>query len=111
MSAKVNNSICGIVIAVLLSLCIWLSYQLVDQSVALDHQTQHAELINKQRNLVVNIFNSVGMSVDESSIREILKELPDDLVFEKEKGHVVADQVSFFFINGKLNRVDVGQPE
>lgn len=111
MSIRVNNLTCGSVIAGLVLLCLWLSFQLIDQSVTLDHQLQQAKLINMQKNLLAKVFNSVNKNIDESSIRKILNEFPTDSVFEKGDGQIVADQVSFFFVDGMLERVDVGEQD
>ncbi|OEU77686.1 MAG: hypothetical protein BA869_11590 [Desulfuromonadales bacterium C00003107] len=99
----------GIVI-ILILICSWLVFHIFDQSVTLDHQTQHLETIIKQRNLLVKIINSED-KISEKTVMDILSKLSKESVFEKAEAHVVADQVSFFFTNGNLNRIDIGQPD
>lgn len=94
-------------IALVLLVC-WIFYKMIDQSVSLDHQTQHANTISKQRNLLVHVVNALASNEQENKVKEVIKEFSGDEVFQKGNGEVVADQVSFIFKDGRLLRVDVG---
>lgn len=111
MSSHTNLVFMGSTLVVLILLCFWLGYKILDQSVSLDYQVQHTKIIEKQRDLLVKVLNSIGRNINEDRVRSVLTELPSSSVFEKEEGHVVADQVSFFFIEGKLIRVEAGQTD
>jgi hypothetical protein len=95
-------------IVILVLICLWLGYQIVDQSVTLDHQAQHAEVLKEQRDLLVEVFNTAGKDISEISVRNFLARLPANSVFEKDANHIVAGQVSFYFSEGKLVRVKAG---
>lgn len=87
----------------LLGLSGWLAYKLIDKSVTLDHYTQHTMLIQKQRDLLLEVVNSTLSSKSEVHIRELLKSLSVQTSnFQKEEGHLVVNQISFFFRDGKL---------
>lgn len=81
---------------------------MIDLSVTIDHQEQNAKVILKQRDVVVHILNAISINESEVKIREMLKQFTEDSAFQKGSGEVVAEQVSFFFKDGKLIRVDVG---
>lgn len=86
----------------------WLFYKIIDQSVTLDHQIQHSQVIIKQRNILVHMLNETSIKEPESKIRELLQRYSGESAFEKERTELVAEQVSFFFKDGHLVRVDVG---
>jgi len=109
MSFRTKKTIFGSLGVVLILICLWLAYQVLDQSVTLDYQSQYAETIRKQRDLLARVLNSAGSIISEASVRGVLAQLPNYTVFEKAHGHIVAEQVSFFFSDGRLVRVDVGQ--
>lgn len=96
-----------ICVALILIVC-WLFFKMIDLSVTIDHQEQHAKVILKQRDVVVHVLNAVSIDEPEGKLREILKQFAEDSVFQKGSGEVVAEQVSFFFKDGKFIRVDVG---
>ncbi len=81
---------------------------MIDLSVTIDHQEQHAKVILKQRNLLVHVLNVTSANEPESKVREMLKHFAEDSIIQKGSGEVVAEQVSFFFKEGKFIRVDVG---
>lgn len=87
---------------------VWLFFKLIDQSVTLDHQKQYANVILKQRNLLAHMLNSTIVKAPESEVRELIKQFPGDPSFQKGSDEIVAEQVSFFFKDGQLVRVDVG---
>lgn len=91
---------------VFIALCSWLAFQLINQSITLDYQIQHTETIQQQRDILLKVLNSVGLQVSEIKIRKILDTASTQPVFEKGEGHIVADQVSFLFKDGKLIRVE-----
>lgn len=93
---------------ILVLLVCWLFFKMVDLSVTIDHQTQHAKIILKQRNLLVHVLNTTINNEPERKMLGILKQFAGDSIFQKENGEFVAEQVSFFFKNGKFNRVEVG---
>jgi len=86
----------------------WLFFKMIDLSVTVDHQEQHAKIILEQRNLLVHVLNTTSINESEGKVREILKQFAGDSIFQKGKGEIVAGQVSFFFKDGKFIRVDVG---
>lgn len=86
----------------------WLFFKMIDLSVTIDHQEQHAKVILKQRNLLVRVLNTTSINEPESKVREMLKQVAGDSIFQKGNGELVAEQVSFFFKDGKFIRVDVG---
>ncbi|MGE0084746.1 MAG: hypothetical protein AB7S75_10010 [Desulfococcaceae bacterium] len=96
-----------ICVAIVLLVC-WLFFKTIDMSVTIDHQEQHAKVILKQRNLLVHVLNTTSINEPESKVRELLKQFAGDSFFQKGSGEVVAEQVSFFFKDGKFIRVDVG---
>lgn len=103
---QVKSRVPWILCAVLAALCGWLMFQLIDQSVTLDHQTQQAKFVTLQRDLLVHALNSVGQGASEARVRDALKAPSVQSSFEKGEGHFVADQVSFYFENGQLVRVN-----
>ncbi|MCI0655262.1 MAG: hypothetical protein L0Y38_00010 [Methylococcaceae bacterium] len=100
------RSLPWIVCVVLVALCGWFAFQLIDQSVTLDHQSQQTKFVMLQRDVLALVLNSIGQGTNEARIREILKDPSVQSSFEKGKDHLVADQVSFNFERGQLIRVD-----
>lgn len=98
------------IIALLVAVvALWLTYKLIDQSVTVDHQTQYAKLLLQQRDVLVNVVNAISIGEQESIVRQVLLDQATRMsVFEKEKGAIVAGQVTFVFRDGKLIRVDTG---
>jgi hypothetical protein len=96
-----------ICVTLVVILC-WLFFKMIDLSVTIDHQGQYANVILKQRNLLVHVLNATSINEPESKVREILRQVPEDSIFQKGNGEVVAEQVSFFFKDGKFIWVDVG---
>jgi len=81
---------------------------MIDQSVTIDHQIQYADIILKQRNLLVHVLNETSHNETESEVREVLKQYAGVSMFQKGSGEVVVEQVSFFFKDGQFVQVDVG---
>jgi len=106
VTSRVPSLLPWIPCAVLAALCGWLVFQLIDQSVTLDHQTQQTNFVTLQKDVLVHALNSIGQGMSEATIREVLKDPSVQSSFEKGEGHFVADQVSFYFENGQLVRVD-----
>jgi len=102
-----NPSILWSVVAGVVLICIWLFYSMIDQAVTVDHSKSQIALLKTQRDILGKVLNVVGKGVDENTIRSILI-TSDDLIFEKDEGCVVANQVSFCFSNGKLIKIDIG---
>ena len=94
----------------LIALVLWLFFKLVDQSITLDHQTQFANSLLEQRNMLVNVLNVTAVGKSENEVRKSLHLYAGNSTFDKGKGEVIAAQVSFFFQDGRLVRVDVGKP-
>jgi len=90
--------------------CIWSFYSIIDQAVTLDHSKRQSELFKMQRDILEDVLNVIGKDADENTVRNILM-TSDDLIFEKNEGHVVANQVSFYFLNKKLIKIDVGKED
>lgn len=90
----------------LFSLCAWLAYKLVDQSVTLDHYTQHAELIQEQRDLLILVANTNASNISKVQIENLLKTTSEkNSIFQKGEDHLVINQVSFFFQDGVLSNI------
>lgn len=94
-------------VTLILVLC-WLFYQRLDQAVTITYCYDQVESVTKQRNLLVKAFNSFSINESESKVRETLEQLAGDSFFQKGEGLLVAEDVQFFFEDGKLNRVSVG---
>ncbi len=109
MSPKTVQLFLKVALLTLFFLCVWLTYHLFDQSITLDHQIQYSDIIEKQKNVLVNILNHTGTNISESDIRKVLAKVYKETFFEKQGDCIVANQVSFFFSNGKLIRVEAGK--
>jgi len=100
-----------IISALLFCLCGWMLYKLVDQSVTLDHQVQHTKLIQKQRDFLLQLADTAFENISEEQWREILDAaLQKDFNFQKEEGHLVVNQVSLFFQEGRLTKISILEP-
>jgi hypothetical protein len=96
-------------VIVLVLFCSWLMYLIVDQSVTVDHQGQHAKIILQQRNTLANIINATGSSMSKPMLKKYLEETSTHSYFEKDDNLIVVDNVSFLFKHDKLIYIDVGQ--
>ena len=108
MSMNLNMLSISLLIACVLTLSLsgWLVYKLIDQSVTLDHHTQHTKLIQEQKDLLLKVANAISNNTSEAQIREILETLSKQTSsFEKGEGHLVVNQVSFFFQDGILTKI------
>lgn len=95
------------VICVLLTgIILWLVFIIIDQSVTLDYQMQHANHLTEQRNLLADIVSSTSIGAPESQVRNLINSAAKDSSFEKEKDEIVAGQISFLFKDGKLIRIE-----
>jgi hypothetical protein len=90
----------------LFCLCGWLIYNLIDQSITLDHQTQQIKLVENKNKLLLVITNSYLNNYSEIQIRKFLETISEQTSsFEKEEGHLIVNEISFFFENGKLIQI------
>lgn len=105
MTSEVFRASLWVFCAILVFLCAWLVFTLIDLSVTIDHQAQNLKVIEGQNKLLVGFLDEVSRGMPESQVRDLLRRASDQMLFEKGEGHVVADQVSFFFRDGKLVRV------
>jgi len=94
--------ICILLIGVIL----FLAFKIIDQSVTIDYQRQNESLISDQRNLLEKVVNSTSIGASESKVRELINSVAKESSFEKGKEEVVAAQISFFFKDGKLSRIE-----
>lgn len=109
---QINNKV-KISAPLLISLVItvfssWLIFKLIDQSVTLDHQKQYTDILIRQRNLLVQVINATSIGDSKSNVLKLLQKYAADSMFDKGDGEVVASQVSFFFHDDRLIRIDVG---
>jgi len=88
-------------------ICIWLFYSMINQAVTLDYNKRQLELLKTQRDVLEKVLNVIGKGADENTVQSILIK-SDDSLFEKDEGHFVANQISFYFLKGKLIKIDVG---
>ena len=77
--------------------CGWLTFKLIDQSVTIDHLTQQNKLLAQQRTVMINVIKKTAIGSSKELISDAIK--GSSSTFIKERGHTVADQVSFFFEN------------
>jgi len=109
---SVNNHITPfafwVILGLFVALCGWLVYKLIDQSVTVDHFSQHLELVQAQRDLLLTVAQQSAVGAPETEIRRILETASsDNSVFEKGQGQLVAEQISFIFEDGKLLRINM----
>ncbi len=91
---------------VLLLLCGWFFFQIINQSVSLDHQSQNVKTIEMQKHLSLKMLNSLAQGASKVKIKEIISKHSTSLPFEKNKEELIADQLTFTFKDGKLIRVN-----
>ncbi len=103
---QVITRIPWIICVLLIGIILWLAFKIIDQSVALDYQEQNANQITEQRNLLAKVVNSTCVGVSESKVRDLINSVAKDSSFEKGKDEIVATQISFFFKEGKLTRIE-----
>lgn len=99
--------LCGVLAVVLL----WLLYELLDQAVTLDHRSQQAAFLERQRDVLLHVAGALSPGAPEVRVRELLGQVAADSMFEKAPGVVVAGQVTFVFQDGRLARVTLGESE
>lgn len=98
--------VCGIC-SLLVVFQFWLAYKVIDQAVTIDHQSQRSKGLIEQRDLLVLFVNYFGIGLPELKVRSLIGSLASNDSFEKKDGELVAGQISFFFKEGKLLRVEV----
>lgn len=93
----------------LIALCGWMLYKLIDQSVTLDHFAQQTNLVEKQRDLLVKIAELNSSSLSKADLQRFVDTHADEhSVFQKEDGTLVIDQVVFKFRGDILVGVSAG---
>lgn len=107
---QIKTSFPWLISGALVALALWLFFKLVDQSITLDHQTQFANTLLEQRNMLVNVLSVTAVGKSENEVRKLLHLYAENSTFDKGKDEVIAAQVSFFFQDGRLVRVDAGKP-
>lgn len=96
--------------SILIALILWLSFKLVDQSVAIDNQVQFSNGLAEQRNMLLEILTKEMIGRSESDVRKMLTSIIGQTVIDKESGEIVAAQVSFLFKDGLLNKIEFENP-
>ncbi|WP_333874489.1 Imm58 family immunity protein [Methylobacter sp.] len=103
---QVSMRIFWVICVLLTGIILWLIFIIIDQSVTLDYQNQHASRIVEQRNLLVQVVNSTCIGTPESKVRDLINSLVKDSSFEKGKNEIVAGQIMFFFKEGRFIRIE-----
>jgi hypothetical protein len=90
-------------------LCGWLIYKLIDQSVTIDHSYQQLKSAEKQRKVLFDLLEQTTLeNISESEIDELLKTTWNQSTnFRKQKDQLIIDNVSFFFKDGNLIKIEI----
>ncbi|MGH8548003.1 MAG: Imm58 family immunity protein [Methylococcales bacterium] len=103
---QINSRLPWIVCSLLTVITLWLIFKIIDQSVTLDYQKQNANNIAEQRDLLIHVVNSTSIGASENKVRDLIKSVAKDSSFEKGKEEIVAGQISFFFKDRMLIRIE-----